>query len=52
MVDGLIRQEGGQEDYDVLCPLSYLQTGVFLICFSLVSPTSFANMYASWYPEV
>uniref|UniRef100_A0A2I3H330 Rho-related GTP-binding protein RhoG n=1 Tax=Nomascus leucogenys TaxID=61853 RepID=A0A2I3H330_NOMLE len=41
-----------QEDYDRLCPLSYPQTDVFLICFSLVSPASFENVRAKWYPEV
>uniref|UniRef100_A0A2R9CFI9 Rac family small GTPase 1 n=1 Tax=Pan paniscus TaxID=9597 RepID=A0A2R9CFI9_PANPA len=41
-----------QEDYDRLCPLSYPQTDVFLICFSLVSPASFEKVRAKWYPEV
>jgi Ras-related C3 botulinum toxin substrate 1 len=43
---------GGKEDYDRLRPLSYPQTDVFLICFSLVSPTSFDNTKAKWMPEV
>jgi len=34
----------GQEDYDRLRPLSYPQTDIFLICFSLISPTSYANV--------
>ena len=34
----------GQEDYDRLRPLSYHQTDVFLICFSIVSPPSFDNV--------
>jgi len=34
----------GQEDYDRLRPLSYPQTDVFLICFSLVSPPSYENV--------
>ncbi|KAJ7048072.1 P-loop containing nucleoside triphosphate hydrolase protein [Mycena amicta] len=43
MVDGKTISLGlwdtaGQEDYDRLRPLSYPQTDVFLICFSLVSP--------------
>ncbi|EGS22829.1 GTPase rac-like protein [Thermochaetoides thermophila DSM 1495] len=42
----------GQEDYDRLRPLSYPQTDVFLICFSLISPPSFDNVLAKWYPEI
>jgi len=34
----------GKEDYDRLRPLSYPQTDVFLICFSLVSPPSYENV--------
>ena len=42
----------GQEDYDRLRPLSYPQTDVFLICFSIASPASFEYVKAKWYPEV
>ena len=42
----------GQEDYDRVRPLSYPQTDVFLICFSIVSPASFENVRIKWYPEV
>ena len=42
----------GQEDYDRLRPLSYPQTDVFLICFSIASPPSFDNVKAKWYPEI
>ncbi|ROL54806.1 Ras-related C3 botulinum toxin substrate 1 [Anabarilius grahami] len=41
-----------QEDYDRLRPLSYPQTDVFLICFSLVDPDSFGSVREKWYPEV
>ena len=34
----------GQDDYDLLRPLEYPQTDVFLICFSLVSPDSYLNV--------
>ena len=42
----------GQEDYDELRPLSYPETDVFLICFSVVNPTSFRNASTKWCPEV
>jgi small GTP-binding protein len=41
-----------QEDYDRLRPLSYPQTDVFLICFSLVDPKSFENVREKWYKEI
>jgi hypothetical protein len=39
------------EDYDRLRPLSYPQTDVFLVCFSLVRRASFENVRAKWVPE-
>ncbi|KAK8807842.1 hypothetical protein WA158_007371 [Blastocystis sp. Blastoise] len=42
----------GQEDYDRLRPLSYPRTNVFLLCFSVVNPTSFENIEKKWYPEI
>ena len=42
----------GQEDYKKLRPLSYPQTDVFILCFSLVSPTSLENVQNMWVPEV
>ncbi|XP_033629881.1 cell division control protein 42 homolog [Asterias rubens] len=42
----------GQDDFDSLRPLCYPQTDVFLLCFSVVSPTSFHNTLEKWLPEV
>jgi len=42
----------GQEDYDRLRPLSYPQTDVFLVGFSVISPASFENVRAKWIPEI
>ena len=39
-------------DYDRLRPLSYPQTDVFLICYSVVNPVSFENVRAKWSPEI
>ena len=42
----------GQEDYDRLRPLSYPQTDVFLVCFSLINPESLRNVQIKWLPEL
>ncbi|XP_038816960.1 rho-related GTP-binding protein RhoG-like [Salvelinus fontinalis] len=42
----------GQEEYDRLRTLSYPQTNVFVICFSVASPPSFENIKHKWHPEV
>ncbi|KAF1476778.1 Rho-related GTP-binding protein RhoF, partial [Megadyptes antipodes antipodes] len=42
----------GQEDYDRLRPLSYLDTNVVLICFDVTNPNSYNNILTKWYPEV
>jgi Ras-related C3 botulinum toxin substrate 1 len=42
----------GQEDYDRLRPLSYPQTDVFLVCFSIVSPPSFDNVLSKVFRPV
>ena len=57
MVDGRpinlgLWDTAGQEDYDRLRPLSYPQSDVFLICFSVVQPESFQNVKSKWFPEV
>jgi len=57
MVDGKpvnlgLWDTAGQEDYDRLRPLSYPQTDVFLICFSIISPHSFDNVKSKWFPEI
>ncbi|CAG7835079.1 unnamed protein product [Allacma fusca] len=57
MVDGNPRHLGlwdtiAEEDYDSLRPLTYPQTDVFLICFSIVSHTSIENVRSKWYYEV
>lgn len=57
MVDGKpvnlgLWDTAGQEDYDRLRPLSYPQTDVFLVCFSIISPHSFDNVKSKWWPEL
>jgi len=57
MVDGKpinlgLWDTAGQEDYDRLRPLSYPQTDVFLMCYSIIAPASFDNVTKKWYPEI
>ncbi|KAM9968706.1 hypothetical protein ACTFIW_000579 [Dictyostelium discoideum] len=42
----------GQEDYDNLRPLSYPQTDVFIICYSVVKRDSLDNIKYKWLPEI
>ncbi|KAL0487851.1 Ras-related protein Rac [Acrasis kona] len=42
----------GQEEYDQLRPLSYGDTNVFLVCFSVINPDSWQNVKSKWVPEL
>jgi len=42
----------GQEEYSRLRALSYPETDVFLLCYSVVSPSSYENIRSKWYPEI
>jgi small GTP-binding protein len=57
MVDGKPIQlqlwdTAGQEDYDRLRPLSYPQTDVFLIVYSVIMPSSLNNVTNKWHKEI
>jgi len=42
----------GQDDFDTLRPLVYPHTDVFLLCFSVVMPSTFQNAKEKWIPEI
>ena len=42
----------GQDDFDTLRPLVYPNTDVFLLCFSVVMPSTFINVKEKWIPEI
>ena len=42
----------GQEDLENIRVLSYTNTDVFLVCFSVVDPTSLANVQSKWLVEL
>jgi len=42
----------GQEEFDRLRPLAYPLTNVFLVCFCVISPTSFSNVKDKWIAEI
>lgn len=41
-----------QEEFDEFRALSYAHTDVFLLCFSVVNPTSFHNITKKWVSEI
>ncbi len=49
---GLHDSFGWHDHYDRLRPLYYPMTDVFLLCFSVVSPTSYENVSANWIREL
>jgi small GTP-binding protein len=51
-VDLALWDTAGQEDYDRLRPVSYPDTDVVLICFSVDVRDSFFNVTAKWLPEI
>lgn len=51
-VELVLWDTAGQEDYDRLRPLSYPDTDVILITFSIDSPDSLSNIVQKWGPEV
>eukprot|EP01083_Nonionella_stella_P146068 458908_1 len=54
--DGIVQltlcDTGAAEDYDRLRPLSYPQTDIFIICYSIASVQSFNNIGTKWVPEI
>ncbi|XP_076830849.1 ras homolog family member Ua [Brachyhypopomus gauderio] len=42
----------GQDEFDRLRPLCYTNADVFLLCFSVVTPSSFQNVREKWVPEI
>ncbi|XP_053400148.1 cdc42 homolog [Mercenaria mercenaria] len=51
MILGLF-DTAGQEDYDRLRVLAYPDTDVFVVCYSVMGPTSFENVEEKWAPEI
>ncbi|CAF1223575.1 unnamed protein product [Rotaria sordida] len=52
IIDLALFDTAGQEDYDRLRPLSYPDTNIVLICFSVDSPVSATSVIEKWVPEV
>lgn len=48
----LLFDTAGQEEFETLRKLSYSDTDIFLICFSVVQPSSFSNVEQLWINEI
>ncbi|GAM17314.1 hypothetical protein SAMD00019534_004890 [Acytostelium subglobosum LB1] len=42
----------GQEDFDRLRFHGYVSTDIFLMCYSVVNPPSYLNVFDKWLPEI
>jgi Ras-related C3 botulinum toxin substrate 1 len=42
----------GEEDYDRLRPLSYPDTSVFLLCYSVSNRAQWEHIKTKWHPEI
>lgn len=52
VIDLMIWDTSGSDEYTELRPLCYPQVDTFLVCFSLKSPDSFVNVQRKWIPEI
>jgi small GTP-binding protein len=52
IVELVLWDTAGQEEYDRLRALSYPEVNILLVCFSIDSPSSLDNVYDKWIPEV
>lgn len=43
---------GGGEEFHRIRPLSYRDSDIFLVCFSMNTPDSFENIETKWIPEI
>jgi len=51
-VDLVLFDTAGDAEYDSIRPLNYAETGVFLICFSVVNPKSAEGVIKKWVEEI
>lgn len=52
MTNSFVYSFSFQDDFDSIRPLCYKQTDVFIVCFSVVCPSSFASIRQKWLPEI
>jgi len=52
LIDLALWDTAGQEDYDRLRPLSYPDSDIVLLCFSVTDRGSFSEILTKWNPEV
>jgi len=51
-VELVVWDTAGQEEYEKLRPMSYSESDVILLCYSIDNPDSFMNIREKWHPEL
>ncbi|RNA26382.1 rho-related GTP-binding [Brachionus plicatilis] len=52
IVEFVIWDTAGQEEYERLRPLTYKNSDIILVCYSVENPESLTNIIEKWYPEL
>jgi len=50
--NAILMDTAGQEEYAKLRPICYQEANIFIVCFSVTEPASFANVKNVWIPEL
>lgn len=48
----MVWDTAGQEEYEKLRPITYKDSDIIILCYSIDNPDSYSNIIEKWYPEL